>query len=1056
MHCCPSSVRRFLTLLVAAACAVTATPEIADAQYFGRNKVQYETFDFRILQTDHFDVYYYPDEELAARDAARMAERWYDRYSRLIDYEFEERQPLILYANGVDFRQTSAIGGTLGEGTGGVTEAFKQRIILPLAASYEETDHVVGHELVHAFQYDISGLGRGGAGIEAAARRFQVPLWFTEGMAEYLSIGAVDPNTAMWLRDAALAGRIPTIEQMTRDPRYFPYRWGQAFWAYVGGRWGDAAIGQILKQVGGGVPYEVAFARILNTPLKQVGDDWAASIRSAYLPLLTQQREAREIATPLVTNEDEGGRLNLAPALSPDGTRLAFLSSRSDFDVDLFLADAQTGEVIRTLQKGSNFDAHFASLNYINSAGTFSPDGGRFAFSAVRGGKEVVVVLDARNGKRLREFETQGVGQITSPTWSPDGSTIVFSGLKGGISDLFAIDVESGASRQLTNDRFADLQPAYSPDGGTLAFVSDRGPNGTDFQTLSYGNYELALLDLASGSIRQVPAMEGHKNIDPQWSPDGRSLFFLSTLSGIPNVYRVYLADGRLTRVTNVFAGISGITDLSPALSVASRADRLVFVAYERNGYNLYSLEGDQLAGTPVASAATLAAGFTPVAADTVPAAAVLPPVPRPDDAAFNRVGIAMDNPRAGLPAVTTAQSYPVAPYRPKLSLDYLGQPQIGVSVSSGGFSRGGIYGGINGIFSDQLGYHTLYAAVSSQGQLDEVGGAAIYLNRKHRWSWGAAAQRIPYISGGFQRGLNEDNDIVFRELRQRIFDTAVQGLAQYPFSTNQRLEFAAGPRRISGDLQARDFIFQNVGGFAGGLIDRRDFEVDGSQFGFNLFESSAALVYDNALLGFTSPLAGQRYRLEATPTFGELTYTSALADFRKYFFLRPVTFAVQGLHFGRYGTDAERLFREQFLGYTTFVRGYTFGTVSDECQTRDPTICGDDENSIGNSLFGSRIGVAKAELRFPLYLGTLGRSSALPPSELFAFGDAGVAWNRGQHPVFATGSQDALDERGFLTSAGVGTRVNLFGYFVLEIDYLKAFQLDNGWRFEFALQPGF
>jgi hypothetical protein len=263
MSAVPSRLCSAALLAAASAWAVLAAAP-AEAQYFGRNKVQYESFDFRILRTTHFDVYYYPEEEQAVRDAAVMVERWYARLSRVLDHEFDQRQPLILYASHPHFQQTATYGGDISEGTGGFTEVFKQRIVMPLSASYQETDHVLGHELVHAFQYDISGFGRAGGGLESAAQRFQVPGFFVEGMAEYLSVGPVDPHTAMWMRDAALTGRIPTLDQLTYDPSFFPYRWGQAFWAYVGGRWGDVTIGQILKQVGQGVPYPDAFQRILN------------------------------------------------------------------------------------------------------------------------------------------------------------------------------------------------------------------------------------------------------------------------------------------------------------------------------------------------------------------------------------------------------------------------------------------------------------------------------------------------------------------------------------------------------------------------------------------------------------------------------------------------------------------------------------------------------------------------------------------------------------------------------------------------------------------------
>jgi hypothetical protein len=141
-----------LAIVLLAWLTVAATP--AGAQYFGQNRVQYEKFDFKVLKTEHFDIYFYPEEEAAVRMAARMAERWYARLSSLLNHELSSRQPLILYAAHPHFRQTNAIGGDVGEGTGGVTESLKRRVVLPFAGGMAETDHVLGHELVHAFQYD--------------------------------------------------------------------------------------------------------------------------------------------------------------------------------------------------------------------------------------------------------------------------------------------------------------------------------------------------------------------------------------------------------------------------------------------------------------------------------------------------------------------------------------------------------------------------------------------------------------------------------------------------------------------------------------------------------------------------------------------------------------------------------------------------------------------------------------------------------------------------------------------------------------------------------------
>src|ERR687886_75811 len=230
-------------------------PGLVQAQYFGRNKVQYSTFDFKVIQTEHFDVYYYDRERVTAMDAARMAERSYARLSKVLNHDFRERKPIILYASHSDFQQTNALGSDApSEATGGVTDFQRNRAVMPFTGSYAEFEHVLQHEMVHQFQYDTWSRGRAGAGL-ATLIAINPPLWFAEGMAEYLSLGPLNPETAMWLRDASLEGSLPTIEQMTLDPyKYFPYRFGHALWSYIGERWGDEAVGAILKStLGGGI-----------------------------------------------------------------------------------------------------------------------------------------------------------------------------------------------------------------------------------------------------------------------------------------------------------------------------------------------------------------------------------------------------------------------------------------------------------------------------------------------------------------------------------------------------------------------------------------------------------------------------------------------------------------------------------------------------------------------------------------------------------------------------------------------------------------------------------
>src|ERR1041385_2679752 len=216
--------------LVAVALAGIAS-SAAGQSYFGQNKVQYDKFRWKVLETEHFQLFYYPSELRAATDAGRMAERSYARLALVLGHQFREKKPIMLFSSRTDFGQNN-VTGDLGEGTGGVTEALRHRMLLNFTGDYKSFEHVLTHEMVHAFQYDIFARGKAGAGLQTLAQ-VNPPLWFAEGMAEYLSLGPSTPLTNAWMRDAALNGKLPTVEQMTDYPeRFFPYRYGHAFWTF--------------------------------------------------------------------------------------------------------------------------------------------------------------------------------------------------------------------------------------------------------------------------------------------------------------------------------------------------------------------------------------------------------------------------------------------------------------------------------------------------------------------------------------------------------------------------------------------------------------------------------------------------------------------------------------------------------------------------------------------------------------------------------------------------------------------------------------------------------
>ncbi len=983
-------------------------------QYFGRNKVQYDNFDFRFIQTENFDIYYYPEKEDAIMDIGRMTERWDHRLSQVFQHEFDERKPIIFYADDADFQQTNVISSFISQGVGGVTEGMKNRIVMPMSGVYSGTDHVLGHELVHVFQFDI-------AMRDTDRFRLQnLPLWFIEGMAEYLTLGRDYPLTAMWLRDAVLRDDFPTIKKLTREPfRYFPYRFGHAFWAYVGATWGDDKIHRLYRNAGNG-GMEFAFQRVLGVTTEEFSEQWKQAVIDEYAPVIGDRNNPRESGDLILALEVDAGNMNIGPAVSPDGELVAFLSERNLFAIEMFLANARTGEVQKRLFSAES-DSHFDALRFINSAGAWSPDGKELAFIVFTRGENRVAVMDVESRRITRELPIQGVGTVSSMSWSPDGEYLALAGMYGGISNLYKIHVETKEVTQLTDDRFTVLHPAWSPDGTRIAYVTER-PEDTDFDKLHYGKVHIALYNVENETIERPSLFHGATQTNPQFSPDGNELYFIANPDGVSNLYWYSFVTDEIVQLTNTATGISGITLLSPALSVARETGRILFSVFEKGNYHVYGIEPEAIEPQIVERSEKSFAynGYLP-----------------PSDAVGQgMVENYLSDVQGGL---VVTKEFPAQDYSARLELDFIGSTGVGVSV--GGPFGTGVFGGASFFFSDMLGDHNLFTAIQAQGSFRDIGGTVAYTNLSSRFNWGASLSRIPFLSGFTYLEQTDQGPVVNRRL-DRMFINRAQLLGHYPFNVHRRLEIRGGFTHIAFRFEEERFLPGELGQRRGSetqLVDSPD--------PLNLFETSIAYVGDTSFFGFTSPVRGERFRLEASGNLGSIQFYQLVADYRRYHQVaRNLTFAVRGMHIGRYGPDSDdRILTPIFLGQPQFVRGYNIFSLR-----------AGEFGQMGHLLLGSRILVANAEARIPLFgfdrFGVF--NFPFLPTELSFFVDGGLAWDSDRSPVFSF--QEQSPEQIPIFSAGVSTRFNLFGALIIEAFYVQPFQRpDRGAHIGFQLSPG-
>ncbi len=1036
-----------------AALLLALLPATLPAQYFGRNKVQYGRFDFKIIQTEHFDVYYYQSERVAALDIARMAERSYAKLSKALNHEFNERKPIIPYASHSDFQQTNTSGGEIDESTGGFTDFLRHRNIFPLTGAYDDNQHVLQHEMTHQFQFDIWSRGRVGGGVQGIITA-NAPLWFGEGMAEYFSLGPVDPNTAMWLRDAALEGKLPSPDDFYR---VFPYRFGQALVAYIGQRWGDEAIGQITK-LGSAGGIEPALQRVLGLSFPALVAQWQDAVQKQYLPEIGNRIKARAIATELLTKRSAGGTWHLAPALSPDGTKIVYLSEKNFYFIDLWLADGNTGKTIHRLLS-SSASGNFETFRFITSSASWSADGKYLALSAQKGGKDDIVIVDVERNKQLRDIRVPIAG-VNTPTWSPDGTQLVFSGLDGGISDLFLINADGSGLRRLTNDKAADLHPVWSPDGKSIAFTTDRGPN-TDFDKLKWGNLRIGIYHLDSGRIDLPAGMDAGRNTNPQWSPDGKSIAFVSDRNGVANIYMHDLPDGQTYQLTDFYTGVQGITPLSPVLSWARQADKLAFVYFEQGRYDVYTLSAPATlkkqpwnanqvtASRPLATIARSGDASRPAVAAIQPPAGPqvlgggavyrtprgfrradsLPARPDSVLAKYEPVSIAKILDSLDITPPDTNE-FTFKNYKATLEPEYVTRPTIGYTRDT--FGRG-LTGSTGIVLGDMLGNHQLGFAASLNGRINETYFAAQYVNLARRLNWAVGLDQQPYFyyeGAGFRNGGN--GSVEYVESIRRLVLRQASLIASYPFSRFRRFEFGAAAVNVTDD--SRQFV-QPVDASTG-VPTADPFIRNISNGSVSYVQPNVALVFDNSLYGPVGPIMGRRSRVEVAPRFGGWRFTTVNVDYRRYDRIGgAVTFASRVQYYGQHGPDELRF--RFFAGRPDFIRGYTSGSFAkNECSGRV-----DQNTATGcallDQLVGTRIMMAGAELRFPVLrpLGLL--PSGFPDLEGVLFYDAGVVWqSKLKIKLTRQAGDDPLLVRTPLTSTGVGVRANLFNFLILRADY--------------------
>ena len=828
--------------------ALAGAPGLALAQtgyipYFGKNQIRYDNFEWHTYQTEHFEIYYYPEIEPHLERIAGYAESAYQHVSSELKHDLSMKLPLILFSTASEFWQQNVAPGAAQEGVGAFAEPGRYRIVMPIDEPPDLLYRLIVHELTHQFQFDI---------IPTGLIRRNMPLWVFEGMSDYMT-GYWRPNDIMTVRDAAVTDIVPKMSEMQdyggfSNPRLI-YNLGHAAFEFMESKWGKegvrAYIFALRRSVIGGS--DDAYQEAFQITPEEWDQQFDRYLKERFKPFRDKERPAdygRDLA-PDPRKSRYSNVLSIEP--SPSGDLIAGMTGNGrDREYDIVLISAKDGAIINNLTSGF---AQSMGFEYLATPGgrwnsvpwmSWSPQGDRLAYF-VRTEKDRSLIVQNVVSKKIEvRIPLTTIDAPESPDFSPDGRLVAFSGMRGSEADIFTVNLETKEVVNLTKDKFASYAPTWAPDGRSIVYlvrVSGNeklfrmDANGANPVQLTFGTHDeggAQFID-ANTLVFASTAVNPAEPIEPDVAKNGQ----------IYNIWTLDLKTSELKQFTDALSG-----NVSPVVLRDSPVNRLAFVTYFKGEYGLHVLERkDEI--TKVASADFGSPG--PIVDFQAPLMHTLVPDNQKKKGKFE-----------------------------KLFLE--GRPPVALGVTSGG----DVFGGTQVTFTDVLGDQQFNLFISSVSQYRTMNFT--WVNMEKRMQWALSGYNTSQFYYGQLEGVFYDpylSQFIDRDLATAT--RTIQGgtaFAIYPFNRYRRVEVFGGFQR-----------YQET--FNDPLVQEASEDYQEEVYGQPLFNNGnmapfgVAFVQETTIFREFGPLSGSTMRLsyEVAPKIsGMLSRQTFDGDARKYF----------------------------------------------------------------------------------------------------------------------------------------------------------------------------
>lgn len=535
--------------------------------------MQWDKFDWKVIETDHFNIYYYDEMQDIASIGSAFAEQVYEELKIKLNHVVTYKIPLIFYNTSLHFQQTNTTAGFIPDGVGGFFEFLKGRVVIPNTGSLNDFRHVIRHELVHVFV--TTKILRIQKDHKKNASSFP-PLWFTEGVAEFLST-KVDAQAEMVMRDAVINNHFFNLDNIDRIyGTFLMYKEGQNFLEFIKDRFGEEKIIQFVENFWMYSDFEDVISYTIGKPIEEIDRDWLIYLKKKYFPLLQSNSPAEYNSIKLT---DWG--FNFTPkSCKIDTTEcIYFVANRDGYSsIYRFTYDEEGNalqpEIVLRGEKTNEFEAFHPFYSSIDIS-----ENKVLAFVSKSGATDAIYLYDLIEEEVVKKIQFDFLVSLSSPKFSDDSNQLIFQAVdRKGFSDVFIYNFLTDENTRLTNDYYDDREPVFYSTG-KIIFSSDR--TGGKFT----GKYNLFSYDLENKFISPLTYLNANSS-SPVLSGDKENLFFTSDIDGVRNIWRINLFEDYSSK--KIFRVTSFLTSaFYPSLVDSTK---ILFGGFENFSFNIYSL----------------------------------------------------------------------------------------------------------------------------------------------------------------------------------------------------------------------------------------------------------------------------------------------------------------------------------------------------------------------------------------------------------------------------------------------------------------------------------